>query len=394
MRGYSNNKQNKTRELSFHRLPRNETLVEKYQIILNSIFPNKKHTRICGAHFKNGKRESRDELPLWRFPPKALSTPKRKAPAPRGPIPQPKPRNEHFKSYKEKLLKKQLDKKIIEVNSLQVQVQEFEKKIEKLKNSLDYSLANTNTANQKVEACKEDIRLLEQKLIESTFGHEKFVGNDDKMLFYTGLTNDQFNALWQFLEPEICTPKRDKISRKNELFAVLLKCRLGLQNEDLADRFGITRQSISRIFEGWITFLDNMFSKVNQWPSLEYIDKYMPTNFTPKYALTRVILDCTEIKVQRASNCDLQSMNFSSYKNCATVKGLVCTTPDGVGCFFSNLMPGSTSDNEITLQSGVLDLVEPGRGVMTVGDLQSRIYVQKKGFTILLHQCWRPSSLQ
>ena len=140
------------------------------------------------------------------------------------------------------------------MNSLQVQVQEFENKIEKLKNSLDKSLANTNTntANQKVEACKEDIRLLEQKLIESRFGHEKFVGNDDKMLFYTGLTNDQFNALWQFLEPEICTPKRDKISRKSELFAVLLKCRLGLQNEDLADRFGITRQSISRIFEGWI----------------------------------------------------------------------------------------------------------------------------------------------
>ena len=196
---YSNNKQNKTRELSFHRLPRNETLVEKYQTILNSIFPNKKHTRICGAHFKNGKRESRDELPLWQFPPKALSTPKRKAPAPRGSIPQPKPRNKHFKSYKEKLLKKQLDKKIIEVNSLQVQVQEFENKIEELKNSLDNSLANTNTANQKVEACKEDIRLLEQKLTETTFGHEKFVGNDDKMLFYTGLTNDQFNALWQFL---------------------------------------------------------------------------------------------------------------------------------------------------------------------------------------------------
>ena len=81
------------------------------------------------------------------------------------------------------------------MDSLQVQVQEFENKIEKLKNSLDNSLANTNTANQKVEACKEDIRLLEQKLTESTFGHEKFVGNYDKMLFYTGLTNDQFKGL-------------------------------------------------------------------------------------------------------------------------------------------------------------------------------------------------------
>ena len=91
----------------------------------------------------------------------------------------------------------------------------------------------------------------------------------------------------------------------------------------------------------------------------------MPQNFKPEYAKTRVILDCTEFKVQRASNCDLQSMNFSSYKNCATVKGLVGITPDGVGCFFSDLMPGSTSDNEITIKSGVLDMIEAGKGVMT-----------------------------
>ena len=80
-----------------------------------------------------------------------------------------------------------MDKKIIEVDSLQVQVQEFENKIEKLKNSLDNSLANTNTANQKVEACKEVMRLLEQKLTESTFGHEKFVGNDIPCQIITGL---------------------------------------------------------------------------------------------------------------------------------------------------------------------------------------------------------------
>ena len=58
-------------------------------------------------------------------------------------------------------------------------------------------------------------------------------------------------------------------------------------------------------------------------------------------------------------------MKFSSYKNCATVKGLVGITSDGVGCFFSDLMPGSTSDNKITLQSGILDLVEPKSGVTT-----------------------------
>jgi hypothetical protein len=137
---------------------------------------------------------------------------------------------------------------------------------------------------------------------------------------------------------------------------------LGLEFEDLADRLGLSRQTVSRIFEGWITFLNFIVGKIDLWPSASYIEAHMPKNFKPEYAKTRIILDCTEFKVQRASNCDLQSMNFSSYKNCATVKGLIEITPDGVGCFFSDLMPGSTSDNEITVKSGVLDMVESGKG--------------------------------
>ncbi len=50
---------------------------------------------------------------------------------------------------------------------------------------------------------------MEQKLTESKFGHEKFVGND-KMIFYTRL----ISALWKFLELKTCTPKRSKISQR------------------------------------------------------------------------------------------------------------------------------------------------------------------------------------
>ncbi len=40
------------------------------------------------------------------------------------------------------------------MNSLKVQVQEFENKIEEPNDSLENSLANINTANEKVETCK------------------------------------------------------------------------------------------------------------------------------------------------------------------------------------------------------------------------------------------------
>jgi hypothetical protein len=206
-------------------LPRDQLLIEKYQTILKTTVSNIKNARICGAHFENGRREFASELPLWQHPQRSTvnhTKSKRKAPTPRGPVPQPKPRNEYFKTYKEKLLKKQLDKKQIEVNSFKEQVSKLQE------------------VHEEVKSCRKEIEELENQLKESKFTHERFAGDDNKMLFYTGLTNEQFNTLWE------------NISRKDELFAVLIKCRLPLQYEDLGDRFGISRQSVSIIFEGWI----------------------------------------------------------------------------------------------------------------------------------------------
>ena len=203
---YSDRNNNTTKKLSFHRLPRDESIIEKYENILNTKV-SKKNVRVCGGHFKNGRRESRDELPLWQHPPK---TPRkvRRAPTPRGPVPPPRPRTEHFKTYKEKLLKKQLDRKEVQVNNLKEQVCEVEKKNNELFSSL-------LTTVEEVKSCKEEIKQLENKLKETEFTHRKFIGSSSKMLFYTGLTNNQFNALWDFLEPEICTPKRENISQKD-----------------------------------------------------------------------------------------------------------------------------------------------------------------------------------
>jgi hypothetical protein len=97
------------------------------------------------------------------------------------------------------------------------------------------------------------------------------------MIFYTGLSRKQFNALWEFIEPELSTPIRKYISQKNELFvAVLVKCRLGLEFEDLADRLGLSRQTVSRIFDGWITFLNFIVGKIDLWPSASYIEAHIP----------------------------------------------------------------------------------------------------------------------
>ena len=90
--------------------------------------------------------------------------------------------------------------------------------------------------NEKLRKYEHESNFLQNKLISQQFGCEKYIGDDSKMTFYTGLSSEQFNALWEFIEPELCTPIRKNISQKNEFFATLVRCRLGLEFEDLADR--------------------------------------------------------------------------------------------------------------------------------------------------------------
>ena len=82
----------------------------------------------------------------------------------------------------------------------------------------------------------------------------------------------------------------------------------------------------------------------------------------------RVILDCTEIRCEAPSSLTLQSETFSHYKNTNTFKGLIGIASCGVITLISKLISklytGSISDREITQQSGILSLLQPGDACM------------------------------
>ena len=90
---------------------------------------------------------------------------------------------------------------------------------------------------------------------------------------------------------------------EQELFLVLVRLRLGLLVQDIAHRFNTSASNVSRIFKTWIVFLNQRLRALPIWPSRKFVDDNMPACFKVAYPKTRVVIDCTEIFIEKPSSC-------------------------------------------------------------------------------------------
>ena len=90
----------------------------------------------------------------------------------------------------------------------------------------------------------------------------------------------------------------------------------------------------------------------------------MPQLFKMQSPTTHVIVDATEVFIQQPALPELQQLTFSTYKSHNTYKGIIGISPSGAVTFVSKLFSGSTADNELTRQSGLLSQLQPGDSIM------------------------------
>ena len=237
---------------------------------------------------------------------------------------------------------------------------------------------------EQLEASKQNVADLQDSLHEAhskyfylALTYDRVKDTPAKLSYYTGLPNsDLFDALWSFLsvtEDGIVsvggkTAENRKRSRgggrksglplKDQLFFALVRLRLGLDEEMIADLVRLTQPTISRMTAKWISFLYLKLGSLPLWPTSEQAKASLPECFRTKYDKTFVIIDCTEIKCEVPSSQPLQSHLYSSYKSHATLKCLLGISPAGAVIFVSKLYTGSISDREVTQRSGFLDLLK------------------------------------
>jgi hypothetical protein len=157
------------------------------------------------------------------------------------------------------------------------------------------------------------------------------------------------------------------LSKRNEYFLVLCRLRLGYDEVDLGERFGVSQETVSRIWRSRIILMSERLRQLPIWPTTATVQQEMPQAFKDLYSQTKVILDCTEIFLEGLTSQRVQSETFSVYKHHNTAKGLIGVTPHGSVSFISHLYGGEgreTSDKAIVKNCGILDLLQEGDAVM------------------------------
>lgn len=163
---------------------------------------------------------------------------------------------------------------------------------------------------------------------------------------------------------------------------MMCRLRLGLFEQDLAYRFGISQMSVSRIVMTWVNFCYCKFKELQIWPSRTIVDANMPLIFKELYPSTRCIIDATEIFIQKPQNPTAQQLTFSNYKNHNTFKALIAISPSGAISYVSDLFGGNISDKELTSQCGLLDYLEGGDSVMADRGFNISELLDTKGVTL------------
>ena len=287
--------------LSFHCLPLNDKRLLKIWVhkIRRKNLPLNANSRVCYEHFETSRLLRHSNYPTKKLPTLPLET-----------IP-----NKSRKPPKERTVPQILQNDDSD-ESVEATVQvDVGYNTEMMGTDID-------DLKHQVSEMAREVATLKKEVMFAKFRLSNIGSNDKKVAFYTGFPSFGYlEAYFDFLGPSVdeltywSSYKANDVKGKGrprglppikEFFMVLVRLRLGSLEQDLADRLEVSCSSVSRICTTWINFLYLKLKEIPLWPPREVIQGNMPKSFSEMYPSTHVIIDATEIYVEKPSLPDVQ----------------------------------------------------------------------------------------
>ena len=318
------NRSNRDAGISYFKLllKRNSILKQWIHIIGRKNLPINNGTRVCSVHFINATawKLRPDEVPSEKLFLRSVTvkTNSRKP-----------PKHQPFAEKPHEVTPANVDFLLDRCKGIQTEGPSMEE--------MECLLSGEKQKNAKLT---EELNSAEDAQTRLLFRLDNIKTNDALICFYTGFsTFFVLKYFYDFLEPAVnhliysqegtrtgeetkqCRPRA--LPPLEEFFMTMVRLRLGLLEQDIAQRFQVSQPTVSRIICTWIDFLFLKLKEIPLWPPKDLFQMNMPTEFQEKYPSKRVIIDATEIFIEQPKLPELQQMTFSNYKNDNTFKGLV-----------------------------------------------------------------------
>ena len=119
---------------------------------------------------------------------------------------------------------------------------------------------------------------------------------------------------------------------------------------------------VSKIYHSWLVILSKTLQPLIVWSSRGVLRRHHPSAFK-SYKNCACIIDCTEIFIEKPLNLEARAISWYNYKHTNTIK-LIGISPAGAVTFLSPGWGGRTSDKQLTIESGFLDLLTFGDSIL------------------------------
>ncbi len=162
-----------------------------------------------------------------------------------------------------------------------------------------------------------------------------------------------FKYFFQILGPATTSLvyKCQSLEAKEELLLTLMKLHLNKDDVELGFFFGKSETAVCHVFHTWLNFMYYQLRELNLWLPRNIVDEYMSADFKKKFPRIRVIIDGTEIGIDRPGTTKVRTAIWSSYKNKNTLRMLVEISPKGAVTYISDAYRASPSERQIVERS-------------------------------------------